>query len=128
MVTSTLTEKQIEAGKKLVHAGDTSDLKIDSAMWIFFKDQESWKLLLSIKGIEKTGPKSIYNKLQKLITKTEIGDQISLSEVMLAKPRAPLLELMRVAIKTGPGISGISFTGNVINGQLIPDSYIYRLN
>ena len=128
MVASTLTEEQIKAGEALIKAGDTSDLRIDSAFWFYFQDQETWKLMLSVKGVETTGPKSIYNKLQKLITKTIIAEQLTLSEVALVKPKAPLLSLLRTAIKTGPGISGIRFTGNVINGQLIPDAYIYRLN
>lgn len=128
MVTNTLTESQIKAGEALIKAGDASKLPIDAAFWFYFQDQESWKLMLSIKGVEKSGPKSAYNKLQKLITKTNISEQLSLSEIALAKPKAPLLNLLRMAIKTGPGISGIRFTGNVINGQLIPDAYIYRLN
>lgn len=128
MVTYTLTEAQIKAGEALIKAGDTSNMRIDAAFWFYFQDQEAWKLMLSIKGVEKLGPKSTYNKLQKLITKTKINEQLTLSEIALTKHKAPLLNLMRAAIKTGPGISGIRFTGNVINGQLIPDAYIYRLN
>ncbi|NIV68021.1 hypothetical protein GWN43_04130 [Candidatus Bathyarchaeota archaeon] len=38
-----------------------------------------------------------------------------------------LVKLLRAAIHTGPGISGIRFTGNVINGVFIDDAYIYRM-
>jgi hypothetical protein len=38
-----------------------------------------------------------------------------------------MLSLLRVAISTGPGISGIRFTHNTINNVLIEDAYIYRL-
>lgn len=128
MVTNTLTDIQIKAGEALIKAGDVSKLPIDAAFWFYFQDQETWKLMLSIKGVEKSGPKSTYNKLQKLITKTKLNEKIPLSEVALLKHKAPLLSLLRTAIKTGPEISGIRFTGNVINGQLIPDAYIYRIN
>ncbi len=103
-------------------------MKIEAALWFYFREQETWKLMLSIKGVEKDGPKSIYNKLQKIIVKAKIRGTLSLSEIVLAKPKSPLLNLLKMAVRTGPGISGIRFTGNVINGQLIPDSYIYRLN
>ncbi len=130
MVTSTLTDKKIEAGKNLVQAADSSGLNIDAALWVYSQDQESWKLMLSIKGIEKIGPKKYYNKIQKLIAKQQLGEKLTLSEIALAKPKSPLLDLMRVMVKTAPrpGICGINFSGNVVNGQLLPDSYIYRLS
>ena len=41
-------------------------------------------------------------------------------------PDAPVVALLRTAIRTGPGISGIRFKNNVIDGTLIEDAYIYR--
>jgi len=41
--------------------------------------------------------------------------------------KAPLYVLLRSAISTGPGLSGIRFSRNVINGQLIEDAYLYRI-
>lgn len=128
MVTYTLTEEKIKAGEALVRAGDTSNMPINAAFWFYFQDQETWKLMISVKNINKIGPKSTYNKLQKLITKNKLKEQLPLSEIALTKYKAPILDLLRSAINTGPGISGIRFTGNVINGQLIPDAYIYRMN
>jgi hypothetical protein len=127
MVSNTLTEEQIKAGEALIKEADASKMKIEAALWFYFQDQESWKLMLSIKGLEQEGPKSVYNKLQKIIVKAKIKENLTLSEIALAKPKAPLLDLLKIAVHTRPGISGIRFTGNVINGQLIPDAYIYRL-
>jgi hypothetical protein len=47
--------------------------------------------------------------------------------VSIAKKDDPLLKLLRIAIKTGPGISNIRFSRNTINGVIIEDAYIYRL-
>ncbi len=124
---NTLTEKQIEAGKELIKEADALKIKTMAALWFYFQDQEAWKLMLSIKGVENDGPKLTYSKLQKVIAKAKIKDQLALSEIVLAKPVSPLLELLKTAVKTGPGISGVRFTGNVINGHLIQDAYIYRL-
>jgi hypothetical protein len=43
------------------------------------------------------------------------------------KDNDPLVLLLRKAIVTGPGISGIRFTSNSVNGTFIDDAYIYRL-
>ena len=70
----------------------------------------------------------IYKQIQKAISKLKNEvTELSLEDVALAKPQAPIVEVMKTAIKTGPGISGIRFSQNVINGVLIEDAYIYRL-
>jgi hypothetical protein len=82
---------------------------------------------LSFPNIAKEGPKSSYAKIQKALVKLKKKDGLALDDVTLAKPSGSLIDLLKVAIRTGPGISGIRFSNNVINGQLIADAYIYRL-
>ena len=54
--------------------------------------------------------------------------ELSLDDLALAKPDAPLVTLLRNAVRTGSGIHGIRFSNNVMNGTVIEDAYIYRLN
>jgi hypothetical protein len=70
----------------------------------------------------------MYRKIQTVISKfsDELGE-LSLNHITLAKPDSPLVKLLRVAIRTGGGISGIRFKSNVINGTVIEDAYVYRL-
>jgi uncharacterized protein YbjQ (UPF0145 family) len=43
-------------------------------------------------------------------------------------PENALIELLSTAIQTpADAVAGIRFSNNTINGQLIPDAYIYRL-
>jgi hypothetical protein len=35
--------------------------------------------------------------------------------------------LLRKAVSTGPGISGVRITNNAVNGRIIDDAYIYRV-
>ena len=68
-----------------------------------------------------------YTKVQGALRKIST-EHFGLDDVAVAKPNAPILRLLRLAVRTGPGITGIRFTKNVINGHLIEDAYIYRLN
>jgi len=54
--------------------------------------------------------------------------RIPLKDIAVIDSNDPLIKLLRVAIKTGGGISGIRFTKNVINGTPIEDAYIYRIS
>ena len=127
MVANTLTEQLINGGKNLIEELDASGIKVDGALWFYFPEEGFWKLMLSFPNIEKQGPKSSYAKVQKAISKLKEKDSLSLDDVALAKPNAPLMHLLKIAVHTGPGINGIRFSNNVINGQLIADAYIYRL-
>ena len=127
MVVSTLTEQLINGGKHLIEGLDASGIKVDGALWFYFPEEGFWKLMLSFPEIKKIGPKSSYAMVQKALSKLKEKDGLSLDDVALAKPNAPLMPLLKIAIGTGPGISGIRFSNNVINGQLIADAYIYRL-
>lgn len=127
MVASTLTDGLIAGGKSLVSALDGSSESVNAAFWFLFPEQHFWKLMISFADMDKEGPKAAYLKIQKALSKMTERDGLSLDDVALLRSDAPLLKLMKVAMRTGPGLSGIRFTNNVVNGQLIPDAYIYRL-
>jgi len=128
MVVNTLTDQLITDGKNLLKELDKSPIRIDSALWLYFPEEGYWKLMLSFPNIEKKGPRAAYGKIQKTLAKIKEKHQLTLSDVTLAKSDESLFRLLKSAVHTGPGISDIRFSNNVINGQLIPDTYIYRLN
>jgi len=127
MVASTLTDGLIEGGKSLVSKLDGGNTVVNAAFWFLFPDQNFWKLMISFEDMDKEGPRASYSKIQKALSKMTEQHGLSLDDIALLKSDAPLLKLMKVALRTGPGLSGIRFTNNVINGQLIPDAYVYRL-
>ncbi len=129
MVESNLSKELIDAGAELLRRLDDRGMQPDAAFWFYFPDVSTWKLVLVEVEVGKTGPKEIYRRIQ--VTLTAAGDDLhplELDDITLAKPDAPMVALLRTAVHTGPGIAGIRFTRNVVNGTLIEDAYIYRLN
>lgn len=105
---------------------DNAKIVVDAALWYYFPDIQNWKLLLSLTEMIKQGPKAAYQSIQEELS--QIHDiPFSLDDIAVTNPDSSILKLMRSAINTGTGISGIRFSNNVINGQLIQDAYIYRL-
>ena len=128
MVETQLTPELISEGVKLLQGLDDAGEAPDAALWFYFPDIGAWKLLLAEVKVGPTGPRDVYRTIQK--TLQSLRDQVthlSLEDVAVAKPDAPLIRLLRQAIATGPGVSGIRLTRNVINGVPIEDAYIYRL-
>ena len=128
MVESLLTNEMISSGAALVKRLDENGTSPDAAFWFYFDETQAWKLVISESGLSDQGPKEAYRQLQKIILKysNEIPS-ITLNEVFVFTKDAPLISLLRIMLKTGPGISGIRLKDNVINGTPIKDSYIYRL-
>ncbi len=128
MVETTLTPELIAAGERFVRELDARGIRPDAVFWFYFADVEAWKLVVAEVKLGKEGPKGIYKQFQRVLAGlSEDGFVIELDDVSLAKPDAPIVSLLRSAVGTGPGVSGIRFQNNVINGTLIEDAYIYRV-
>jgi hypothetical protein len=129
MVETNITKEMINTGAAFIQRLDEHGLRPDAAFWFYFSDEQKWKLIIADVKVGTEGPKNIYQKMRKLLA--DYPDDISglsLDDVTLTRPDAPIISLLRVAIRTGPGISGIRFKNNAINGTLIEDAYIYRVN
>ena len=129
MVETVLTKEMIDSGAHLIRRLDERSIQPDAAFWLYFPDKETWKLVIAEMQVSKLGPKQGYQKIQQVLREfDEEIPQLALDDITLLDTDAPVVSLLRSAIRTGPGISGIRFKGNVINGTVVEDAYIYRLN
>lgn len=128
MVETQLTPDLIREGAALVEGLDKAGVSPDAALWFYFPDISAWRLLLAEVKVGPEGPRGVYRAVQKTLQalRNQIA-HLSLEDVVVAKPDAPIIKLLAQAITTDPGINGIRFTQNVINGTLIEDAFIYRL-
>lgn len=128
MVDRILTKEMIEAGAALVLKLDDSDIQPDAAFWLYYSDDQKWKLVLAEVTLAAEGPMRIYKKIQEtLLNYPDQFNELSLQDITLAKPDSATVKSLRHAVQAGPGTSGVRFTNNVIDGNLIDDVYIYRL-
>jgi len=124
MVTATLVEARIESGKELLRKLDDGKFPLSAAFWLFTEEAPQWCLVLASRIVDELGPSEAYKRVQEIILKQ--GIDIELRDVSVVSPKSQVVSLLRTAIVTGPGIHGIRFTGNAINGVFIADAYIYR--
>lgn len=122
-----LVEKAIDEGKVIVENLDNEGLFFPIAMWLFMPNNNEWRLMLGKEDVNEVGAREYYKKIQKVLNKITPKTAITVSDISLISTNNEIAKLIRMALRTGKGISGIRFTGNVINGRLIPDAYIYRV-
>lgn len=128
VVAAVLTDWMIDSGATLLRRLDDRDLAPDAAFWFYLADRQDWSLFIAQERLATKGPRWAYNQVRDALSGSS-GEpaHLSLDAVSVVGPDSPIVALLRVAIQTGPGISGIRFTNNVINGTVVEDAYIYRL-
>jgi hypothetical protein len=129
LVTESLTDSMVKAGAKLVERLDAENANITSAFWIYFSEERSWKLIIASPKVDADGPREYYKKILDANEKAEASEEVvALDAIGVTGPSNQIVQLLKFAIGTGGGISGIRFSRNTINGFFIEDSYIYRSN
>ena len=126
MVETNLTKELIDSGARLVEKLDKRGLAPDAAFWLYAPEEQTWKLVLVEVKLAKRGPRAAYGEIQKILESEKEFGNLRLDDLVLEKPDARIVELIRKAMRTGSGITGIRFKNNVIDGTLIDDAYIYR--
>lgn len=128
MVAANISHEKIAAGRKLVERLlNQQPQHVRAALWIFFTDANSWKLGLAFD--EEFTAKAGYRMALKAHASEELTrNQIALEELFVFRGLTPFLKTLGMMVSTGDAIADITFSGNVINGQVMPDCHIYYLN
>ncbi|MES2676263.1 MAG: hypothetical protein V4660_18640 [Pseudomonadota bacterium] len=129
LVTEILSDSMMKAGAKLVERLDAEQAEVKSAFWLYFSEDKTWKLIIASPLVDSLGPREYYKKVVGANSAaSEEEEVISLNNIGVTNTVSQIVQLLKFAIGTGGGISGIRFSRNTINGHFIEDSYIYRSN
>jgi len=128
LVTETLSEIMTKSGAELIRRLDKSDSEVKTALWLFFPDEKSWKLIIASPLVGEKGPREFYKRV--ITSNSEAHDNeyiVSINDIGVANVDHPIVQLMKFVIGTGKNdVSEIRFSRNTINGTFIEDSLIYR--
>lgn len=128
LVGEQLTPDMIKSGELLIAALDKLNLLVKGAFWLLLPDQHVWRLFIASPEVRLHGPKAVYRKVVAALHKLPAeATPIGTKDISVVEDKDPLLLRLRSAVSTGPGTSGIRFSKNVIDGQLIEDAYLYRV-
>jgi len=122
-----LSDEMIDFGTLFIALLDNNKLCIKAALWFYYSENKLWRFIIAMPGFDSEGPKHAYKKVLKVLNNMS-DPKISLQNIQILDTSSKLILLLKMALKTDDSISGIRFTRNSINGILIEDAYIYRMN
>jgi hypothetical protein len=122
-----LVDTDVKAGEALLNKLDRTKFDVKAALWFYMPDSEDWRLIIASPTVDAEGPKKAYEKVQSQLQELEQQYVLTLANISVVSPSDNRVNILKAAVNTGPGVSHIRFTGNVINNVFIEDAYIYRL-
>lgn len=122
-----LSEKFIADGRAFVQALDGAGVVSSAALWLWRGNENAWRFVLSSPLIDDKGG-DMPVKIAAVLATMPQGFAVERANLLLFPPNDPAIQTLHKAIQTGPGITAMRMTGNVINGVRIDDAYVYRLN
>ena len=123
-----LVEQDIDVGREAIEAFDDLGPAAPCVFWFYFSETTQWRLVVATPVFDQAGPKAAYSAIAKTLDDRGLRDRLSLRRVSAKGTQDRIVNLLRSVVQTkGPGISGIRFTNNVVNGEFIDDAYIYRM-
>ena len=129
LVNESLSDSMVKAGAKLLERLDLENAQVKSAFWLYISDEKIWKLFIASPLVDSEGPRKYYKRIVAANESAETDELvISLNDIGVTNTMNQIVQLLKTAIATGDGISGIRFLRNTINGVFIEDCYIYRSN
>ena len=123
-----LSEEMINAGAKLIDQLDECSYLVHGALWLYYPDPETWRLVIALPDVRSHGPRKAYKLVQAVVSRMPKEEPtIALQNISVVDAKDSFISMLRSAIQPGEGISGIRFSRNTINGIYVEDAYIYRL-
>ena len=127
VVKEALSSEMISAGADLTRRLDEANFIVTASFWFYISDANAWRLMIANPSVGLDGPRKAYKQIQSVISRMpDDQPKIELKDITVIDSKKPLISTLR-RITRVEGISGIRFSGNVIDGTFIEDVYIYRI-
>lgn len=121
-----LSEKHITDGRSFLQALDAAGIVSSAALWLWQVNDNAWRYVLSSPLVQQGADMPV--KIAAVLATMPAGFAVDRDNLRLYTLQDPAIQILHKAIQTGPGITAMRMSGNVINGVRIEDAYVYRLN
>jgi hypothetical protein len=127
MVKTSLVERDIQEGRKLVQSLDLAGLRINAALWLFIPESSEWRLTIATPLVDEKGPLHTYRRVHTALKSISPPLSISIQNIAAISPDDSLIQQLKGAVRTGRNLEGVRFTRNFIKNSYIEDAYLYRV-
>lgn len=117
----------VDGGKRLIAALDDAGYVVDSAMWLYLPESDSWRLVLASPCYDESGPIAAYTRVLQVLRNLTPELQFGLSDVSLVGRNDTLFQALGSLTRAEGGLSNTRLRRISANGLYVQDAFIYRL-
>jgi hypothetical protein len=128
MATATLVSQEIEEGQRLIDALNEAKLSIDSALWIYSSESETWRLMLTSPTCDIAGSLQAYKEILPIYHQVKPDLKIDWTALVAVSPKNEFIEgLRQLQLNWNIDLRGKRLVNNVVKDFLIEDGYVYQI-
>lgn len=123
---TTLVERDIEAGQRLIRALDEAGYPVVAALWYYLAEEGEWRLMIASPRVNTDGPISVYTEIQRVLTAESIP--LPLVQVSAVEDDNPVVTAFRLFAGTdgAPFLGGVPYSRTSVGDQFVIQAYLYR--
>ena len=128
MATATLVNQEIEEGQRLIDALNAAGVLVDSALWLYAPEPETWRLMFALPLYDCKGSLKAYEEILSVFRQVKPELKIDWTAIVAVSLKHELIQgLRQLQQHWNLNLSGKRLINNRVNRMLIEDSYIYQI-
>lgn len=128
MGTATLVGYEIAEGQRLIDALNAAGVLVDSALWFYAIEPETWRLMMTSPSYDKKGPLKTYDEILSVFCEVEPELKIDWTALVAVSVKHNLIQGLReLQQRYNSSFSGRRITNQRINQTYVEDAYIYQI-
>ncbi len=121
------SEPDIGAGRIVLTSLDEAELTPEAAFWIWIPERDRWWFVVAGGGLADLETPAAFIEIHGVLRALSPAFPIEIDEIAVESMDSPLIQLLSRLVRMA-GVGGVRLTNNAINGVLIEDVYVYRLD
>ena len=128
MGTATLVGYEIAEGQRLIDALNAAGVLVDSALWFYAIEPETWRLMMTSPSYDKKGPLKTYDEILSVFCEVKPELKIDWTALVAVSVKHNLIQGLReLQQRYNSSFSGRRITNQRINQTYVEDAYIYQI-
>jgi hypothetical protein len=126
VATETLVSFDIENGKEVIDALDSSGRAPNVALWAKIPDYENWRLVIASDHLDQSSQFAAYTEINEAMEKA--GIPIHRQPTISMRPmNNPFIQDLRRAFASTADTFGMRLGGQMFGDKYLEDAFVYRI-
>lgn len=123
---TTLTQGDLEFGKNVTEQLSSKGYPFEGAFWLYDETSEDWRLVIATNLVDQEGRQQAYFRLAQAVPFKD-RSYFRSANITVMSPQDSVFLALKKTFAARKSVEGERLQAEVVNGVLIPDTYLYEI-